>query len=201
MAGLVNTTLEHAYLCVRALDVDGLPVLPGAWSAERLGDTDWYECRSGNGQTLVEAYQANVVGAEALFALFGPLATLDAFAASESRCMPAREAWNRRAEASVRAWLRYWRCWRFDGYVRENDTLSGAQVAVSGVVRTLTRVGQRVPDPTVTAYPWLFAPNGTIVAQASQALYRIDTLVRPALLETIGGYELHAKCEAEPART
>jgi hypothetical protein len=198
----MNTLLEHAYICVRGLDANGLPIMPGAWTVTRVADSGWHDCRSADGQTLVAAWRANSVGSEALFALFGPKPTLDAFAAVESRCMPARELWElaKGGDATAITVVRRWPIWRFTGQERRDDDVL---VPTSNVVRRLlVSEGQSMPTAG-TAFPWRFAADGTIVATDGAAQFRVDGPIgslRPALHLTYAGYELHNVCEHEPPR-
>lgn len=187
--------LSNAFLCVRDLDEDGCPVLPASWECTTQ-DAGWYTLTRPDGLT-VAAWKASAVASRALFALFGPRAVLDAIAAVEPLCMPAREAWARRAEANVRSFLRYWPIWRIDGQVRDGD---GVAQPVSNTVVRLVPSGVQLPDPTTTALPWLLRANGTLTAVQAEAAVRVTVLHRPALDQTLAGFSLHEGLEDEPER-
>jgi len=129
---MADLTLAHAYLYVGDVDTDpDSPgylgrVVPVDWHSE-YQDARWYAIFHPSGDRLA-AWRANAVGAEGLFAIWGPQSRLDTIAAGETRCMPGREAWARKGEASVRAFLRYWPEWRFDGFVRDSE---GSPVAAT----------------------------------------------------------------------
>ena len=193
----MDSSLAHADVCVRALDGDELPVMPGAWTVERLPDSDWHDCRSADGQTIVSAWRANSLGAEALYMLFGPQATLDAFAAIEPRCMPARELWALAVggNATAIAVARRWPTWRFSGAER----VQGVLQPFTGVARLIFE-GQALPT-IATAFPWRFDAAGNVVGTDGAAQYRVNSITRPAMLPTIAGYACHTVAEDEPART
>lgn len=190
----MDTELGHGYLCVRDIDADGLPVVGVNWNVHACGG--WSVVHRNDGGVLLAAWRANAIATRALYALFGPQDVLEAIAATEPACMPAREAWARRAEPAVRAWLRRWPAWRFDGAIR----VSGAMVSVSGASRRLIFEGQQVPDPTVTPFPWRFAADGSIVATEAAAVVRVDSIARPAMVATLAGYLLHDVAENQPPR-
>lgn len=196
----MDVSLAHAYLCVRDIDVDGAPIVGQQWIV-RAEASGWFSLRRVDDERLLlAAWHANAAGGRALFALFGPQSVLEQIAASEPACMPAREAWTRRAEPAVRAFLRRWPIWRFDGFARVGEVIGGAPQAVSGAVRRLIFEGQQIPDPTTTPFPWRFAPDGTIAATDAAAVYRVDAITRPALSMTLAGYALHDELELEEPR-
>lgn len=189
-------TPDHAYLCVRDLDGDGCPVLPDGWTCTEQ-DAGWYTLTRGDGLTIA-AWRANAVATRALFVLFGPRAFLDAIAASEAACMPAREAWERRGEAATRTFLRRWRHWRIDGHVRDAE---GVAQPVTNQVVELVPEGGAIPDPTTTPLPWLLRLDGTVTAVLAQAAVRVTALHRPAMDRTLAGYALHVTAEDEAPRS
>lgn len=189
-------TPDHAYLCVRDLDpATGGPVLPDG-STCIVQDAGWFTLTRGS--ITIAAWRANAVGSRGLFALFAPRAVLDAIADAEPLCMPAREAWERRTESSVRAALRRWRHWRIDGHVR--DPVTGDARAVTDAVVRLVPEGAAIPDPTTTPLPWLLRADGTVTSVAGEAAVRVTALHRPALDRTLAGYALHERAEDEPVR-
>lgn len=186
---------SNAYLCVRALDEEGCPVVGEGWTCEPQ-DGGWYVLRHRSGH-VIAAWKANTVSTRALFALFGERQVLDAIADAEPLCMPAKEAWDRRSEANVRTFLRRWRHWRLDGHVRDHE---GVAQPVVGAVVQLVPEGSAIPDPTTTPLPWLLRADGTVTTQQAQASVRVAALHQPALDRTIAGFVLHQQLEDEPAR-
>lgn len=201
---MTDVALAHAYLCLRDVDANGLPVLPAlgaAWTATAEAD-GWYSVRRNDSQILVAAWKANVVSAPSyMWVLFGPQATLEALAQIEPQCMPASELWAlaKGGNAQAIAAARRWPVWRFTGAER----IGGALVAVTAAVRRLIYEGQQMPSPA-TAFPWRFSASGAIVATDAEARYRVDGPIgslKPALHLTMSGYALHALAEDEPVRT
>lgn len=188
--------LASAYLCVRDIDGAGGPVLTG-WTATPQ-DAGWYTLTRAEDSTLLAAWRANTSGARALWALFGPADILEQLAATEAACMPAREAWRRRTEPAVRAWLRRWRHWRIDGQVRiDADT---TRAVVAGTVALIPE-GAQLPDPTTDALPWLLRADGSVTTIAAEAQVRVTAIHRPALGHTLAGLGLHTRLEDEPDRS
>lgn len=185
--------LSHAYLCVRDLDDEGCPVLPNDWTCT-VQDNDWLSLIRQSDKKTIAAWKANEAGQRGLFALFGDKEFLDAIAQNEPMCMPAREAWRRRAEASIRAYLRYWPTWRFDGHIRDGSDI----VAVSNHVMRIVPKGVRIPDPAITSLPWLLKSDGSIAETQSEAAIRVSAIHRPSLDATLAGFNLHEKLENEP---
>lgn len=202
--------LGHAYLAVRSVvsgqssdpeaagyDPEaGAPVLPDGWTATPQAGQWFTLTRSSDGLTIA-AWKASSVASEALFALFGPQAFLDAVAATEPRMAPARELWANRADPTVRAYLRYWPVWRCTGF--EHDA-EGNPVAITDAVRRLVPSGVRIPDPQSDPLPWLLRANGTLTGFQSEASIRVDSITRPALNATLAGFSLHTTAEDEPER-
>lgn len=193
----MSVDLSTAYVIVRDLDADGCPVLPSTWHCTEQ-DAGWHTLERDSDGLTIAAWRASAVGARGLFALFAPEALLAAIATTEPACMPAREAWARRAEPTIRAYLRYWPIWRIDGHVRDSDGV--AEPVTSAVVR-LVPEGVAIPDPSVTALPWLLRADGTVTAVQAEAAVRVATIHRPALDRTLAGFDLHAGLEDEPERT
>lgn len=196
----MSLDVSHAYLCVRDLDAEGCPVLPDTWSCT-VEDAGWFTVTRTSDGLRILAWRASQVGSRALFALFGPRSILDAVAAVEPACMPAAEAWARRTEPAIRAWLRYWPVWRIDGHVRDAD---GVAQPVSTAVVRLVPSGVQIPDPSVTPLPWLLDASGAVVATQAAAVVRVAAIYRPAMDQSmrdqLAGWELAATCEGEPAR-
>ena len=187
----------RAYLCVRDLDPSsGGLVLPAAWQVTPQ-DAGWYTLTRESDGLTVAAWRANSAGTRALFALFGPIALLGAVAAVEPACMPAREAWARRAEPAVRVWLRRWLHWRIDGQVRDG---AGVAQPVTAQVVQLVPESAAIPDPPTTPLPWLLRADGTVTTVAAQAQVRVTAIHRPAMGHTLAGFALHSVCEDEPER-
>lgn len=189
-------SLDRAYLCVRDLSANGGPVLPNGWTSQAEAG-GWYTLRRNSDGLRILAWRANSVSARGLFALFAPLAVLEAVASVEPACMPAVEAWNRRDEAAVRVFLRRWRHWRIDGNVRLPDDTTPA---VTNRTVQLIPEGAAIPDPTVTALPWLIRADGTTTAVLAEAAVRVTAIHRPAMDATVASYALHTGLEDEPAR-
>ena len=173
--------LGSAYLCVRdyaAPDPElggGGPALDGWTSTPQAGG--WYTLRSADDPALLAAWRANTSGPRVLWALFGPADVLAALATVEPACMPAREAWRRRDEPAVWAWLRRWPTWRVDG----------------------TRDG----EPVVGERAVLHAEGGQLAAKVppwAAADLAVTSLLRPALLVTLAGLALDQTLEDEPDR-
>jgi len=188
--------LAHAFLAVRDVDANGGPVVLGAWQSTPQ-DAGWYTLTRESDGLTVAAWRANSAGTRGLFALFGPRAELDALAAVEPACLPAREAWARRAEPAVRAWLRRWRHWRIDGQVRD-----GAGVAQPVTAQTVQIVpeGVAIPDPSTPPLPWLLRSDGSVTTLVAEAQVRVTVIYRPALANTLAGFDLHTVAEDEPER-
>lgn len=201
-----DRSLSECFLAVVGVDptedVDdaryGAPVVPKTWEVTRQAD-GWWTLRTGGdgGGDELAVWRASVVGSEALWAVWGPRARLDAIAAGEPRMMPGREAWARRSEAGVRAWLRYWPVWRCNVTERDGE---GGYVSSTGVVRRLVPDGVQLPDPTVKPFPWLLRADGSETLVISEAVIRVDGLQRPAMSGTLAGRGLHVVTEAQPDR-
>jgi hypothetical protein len=194
--------VAHSYLCVRDQAADLSPVLVAGWSALREAD-GWYTITRASDGLEIVAWRANTnaAGTRGLYALFGPTAVLEAIAAIEPLCMPARELWTSAlgGNSTAIAVARRWPTWRFDGSERDR---SGSLVPVTSVVRRVLYEGQTMPAPPMPtpAAPWRFAADGSIVGTDPAAQYVITNIVRPALQITIAGYALAASCEDEPSR-
>lgn len=189
---------EHGgYLAVRDLDGEGAPDVGAGWTVH-LMDAGW--CVLERENIVVAAWKANELAGRGLFAVFGPQDFLENLASANTEVMPGREAWARRSEANIRAWLRYWPVWRVDGFERDDE---GNPVAISGGVRRLLQDGDRLPDPTVDAFPWDLDEHGDLVSQAS-AVIRVTGIVRPAMANTIrseaDNFDLQQVMEDEPER-
>lgn len=198
---MADISLSHGYACVRSLDGNGLPTMPGAPGAwiPKFEHNGWVSILSADGETLLAAWRANAIGAEALYALFGPKSVLNNFAASDPRCMPAAELWSlaQGGNATAISVVRRWPTWRFSGFERDRD--GNAQTVTSGY-RRLIYEGQSMPAPG-TAFPWRFAADGTIVGTDAAAKYRVNgpiASIRPAFSYTLGGYALNTVLEDEP---
>lgn len=170
-------TFANAYVAIRDLHEDGGPDAPETWFRSVQGITGWTMLTTSGGD-LLATFRVNVIGARALFALFGSQAVLETIAASNAEVMPARELWRRRAETQARKAIRAWRTWIVDDV--DDD---GAPV--TEVRRTLIVEGETLPAtlPTVSV-PW-----GTVTR-----------LYRPALDITLTGHPLHTRLENEPDR-
>jgi len=188
-------TLSNAYLAVLPENVNG-PVLDGWTTHAQSGG--WYTLTRDVDRVVLAAWRANTSGAEGLYALFGPLDVLEALAAIELRCMPAREAWRRRTEPAVRAWLRRWRHWRIDGQVRD---VEGVAQDVTAARAELIPEGAQLPDPTTDALPWLIRADGTVTTVLAEAQVRVTAIHRPALAGTLAGMGLDTRLENEPDRS
>lgn len=187
---------RSAYLAVCDVDAEtGGPALDGWTTHAEAGG--WYTLQHASlGWLLV--WRGNTHGIRGLFAVVGPEAVLVAFAAEEpSTRMPAREAWRRKTESAVRAWLRRWRVWRIDGQVRDAE---GAIQDVTGVRVDLIPEGAQIPDPTVDALPWMFRADGTVTAVQAEAQVRVTVVRQPALLIGLAGMGFEALVEDEPDR-
>lgn len=189
--------VSHAYLAVQAVDAEGAPDVGGSWTTTAQ-DAGWYTLTDGT--IVIAAWRANSLSGQGLWAVYGPQAFLEALALSRDDVMPAREAWARRGESAILAWLRYWPTWRVDGYERD---LEGNAVAISGVTRRLIPEGARLPDPTVHPLPWNLDAGGALTTQAL-AVIRVTAIHRPAMLHTmrseVDGFDLREVMEDEPER-
>jgi len=201
----MTVDIDHCYLCLRDQDASQGPVMPAGFTARRESG-GWYTImRDSTGSPVGAAWRANTnaAGTRGLYAVFGPLSILNALAAIEPLCMPAREllALVIAGNAPAIAVARRWPTWRFSG--SERDIVSGSLVAVSTVVRRLIFDGQTLPAPPLpsTGSPWRFSSTGAIVATDAACRYRVTSLVRPALDTTLAGYTLHTVAEDEPVRT
>jgi hypothetical protein len=193
----MNTTLTNGYLCVRTIDGNGAPVIGGSWAVTSQNN-GWYTAENTALDAFVALWRANTVGAEALFALFGPQATLQAIAAVEPRCAPARELWASAlgGNATAQGVMRRWPIWRITGSVRNR---AGSLVAVTDTPVVLFPEGMTLPT-IGTAFPWRFSASGSIVGTDGAARVRVNSISRPALLHTLGGYQCHTIAEDEPPR-
>lgn len=189
--------LNNCFLAVQDLvndedhNIVGAPLLGEDWIITPA-TSGWFFLQ--RGAQRVACWRANSLGSTGLFAIFGEKFFLDNLAEGRTNVMPAREAWDRRAEAPVRQFLRFWPTWNCAGFER----VSGSPQAFSGV-RTLTPPGVQIPDPTVTALPWALDETGAIVPQA-QAVIRVDSILSPALHRTIAGLKLNEVLENEDPR-
>jgi hypothetical protein len=196
--------VERCYLCVRDQTADLAPVLPNGWTAQREHG-GWYTIRRDSDGLRILAWRANTnaAGTRALYALFAPLAVLEAVAAIEPLCAPAREFWAAAAggNATAIAVVRRWPIWRFSG--SERDTVSGALVPVVDVVRRVIFEAQTMPAPPMptAGAPWRFGADGAIVGTDGASQYVITAITRPALDTTVASYALHVVAEDEPVRT
>lgn len=190
--------LRNGFLAVRPVTAEGVPVVGGGWEVRPQAGR-WFTLR--RGRDLAAAWRASSVGGDALFALFGPKSWLDTVAEGRNDVMPAREAWQRRSEAPIRAWLRYWPTWRASGLYRDNE---GGVVAFSNEVRDLVPEGVQIPDPEATPLPWLLDASGAVVGTVAEAEVQVTAIVRPAMNRTIrsmrDGFDLAVVLESEPAR-
>lgn len=209
MPTTADRALAECFLAVRPIDPTedvespryGAPLVSESWGVTRHAD-GWWTLRTGGqgaGDELA-VWRANAVGGEALWAVWGPRDRLDAIAATEPRMMPGREAWARRDEAGVRAWLRYWPVWRGTYTERLPDDQGGGYVTRAGVVRRLVSEGVQLPDPTILPYPWLLRADGSVTLVVSEAVIRVDGLTLPSMSGTLAGYGLHEVTEAQPDR-
>lgn len=228
----MNLDLSHCYLAVmneiagQYTDETGANYDPGAggpdlkadgWTVTFCGGKfPWYLAIRNSDGLVIQIWRASQVGTQALFAGWGPQTVLDGFATSNAKCMPSIEAWYRATgtgtdpstgqpyaiDPTVRSWLRYWPDWRVDGHEVDPDT--GAIVAISNAKRILVPDGVQIPDPTVTALPWLLAADGTVVATQAAAVIQVTALHHPALSVTsrdvVNGWDLHHVLENEPVR-
>jgi hypothetical protein len=195
-----HLNLAHAYIAVRALDPSGAPVVPGAWAIEQSID-GWFVLRRASDGALVVAWRANSVGAEGLFAVFGPDDVLAALRALDAtRIAPAQQLWSAAVagNATAIAVCRRWPIWRFDGSTRL-AAMSDPLVAVVGAARRLIFEGQSLPAPPLPtpAAPWRFALDGTIAATDLASFTRVTAITRPAFDRTLAGYALHSTAELE----
>lgn len=195
--------LDRCFLAVRDQATDQSPILPDGWTV-RPEAGGFFVLRRNSDNVRILAWRANTdaAGTRGLYAVWGPIAVLNAIAAVEPLCMPARELWDaaQGGNATAIAVARRWPVWRWSG--SERDPVSGSLVAVSNVVRRLIFEGQTMPT-SGTAFPWRFSETGTIVGTDAEAKYRVSgpiSSLRPALHMTIGGFLLHTTLEDEQPR-
>jgi hypothetical protein len=193
---------SRCYLCVRDQAADLSPVMPAGWTAQREAG-GWYTLHRSSDGLRIFAWRANTnaAGTRALYALFAPLAVLEAVAAVEPLCAPARELWASAVggNATAIAVVRRWPTWRFTG----SERIGGSLVPVIDVVRrVLLADGQTMPAPPMPtdAAPWRFDATGAIVGTDIASQYRITSIARPALDATFWGFALEAIAEDEAPR-
>jgi hypothetical protein len=197
---------SRCYLCVRDQAADLAPVMPAGWTARREA-SGWYTITRSSDGLRILAWRANTnaAGTRALYALFAPLAVLEAVAAVEPLCAPARELWASAllGNAAAIAVVRRWPSWRFTGGERASARSGGQLVAVTDVVRRVLFVdGQTMPAPPMPtpAAPWRFDATGAFVGTDLASQIRIDSITRPALDASIASYVLNAVAEDEAPR-
>lgn len=188
-------TFEHGYVAVRDLDASGDPerdagpALPGSWGVSRQGTTGWWMLTHPSGDVLA-AFRVNSAAGVGLWAIFGPRARLDEFAAERPDVMPGRELWRRRAETTVepgasyspRQMIRGWRSWRCDVV----EDVDGVPTPLAGVKRVLVDEGALIPGTLVDGAPAVLGSR------------TVTALHRPALHITLAGAALHVVLEDEP---
>lgn len=188
--------LSRSVLLVRTLHADGGPEAPGTWLREPQGDTGWYVIADPSGHRVL-CYRVNTYTDRGLFACFGPTATLAGLEALADLALPAREAWRRRDEASVKLYLRSWTTLRCSGFERDSE---GAAVPFTDGVRVLIDEGGRLPDWTTEALPWNLAADGSLTTQAL-ARYRVTSFAGNDTMQlgaTLAGMACPFLLDAEP---
>jgi hypothetical protein len=133
----------------------GGPVFPADHVTATIAP-GWYSAKRPDGLMLL-AGEVNDMAGRGLFAVSGPLDSLEVFAAGGDEVMPAAEAFRRwTAESAVRTWLQYWPVWCFDGADDRGDGLVSSTLAV----RWMMNPGQGLPDIIATPLPWNLDADG-----------------------------------------
>jgi hypothetical protein len=179
--------MRAGLLMVRAIATDGVhrwPLVGLEWTVQPQSG-GWVELVHESG-TRLASYIANTnaAGDRGLFLVLGPRAVLDEIAAAMDLAAPLSVAWNaaQAGPGTARDVMRRWRDWRFDGRRRLPD--GTVETFTNRAYRLMVAEGSSLPDPSVNALPWNLDRNGGITT-VGLAVYRVEAIVRPALLVTM----------------